>query len=67
MIYLIRWEVIHKMRIGYKSIMTKNGLAYNIIYHLRNMDPEKESAYDVIDRVLDKLEYKELKKSDENS
>ena len=55
------------MHIGYKSIMTKNGLAYNIIYHLRNMDPEKESAYDVIDRVLDKLEYKEPKKSDENS
>ena len=55
------------MRIGYKSIMTKNGLAYNIIYHLRNMDPEKESAYDVIDRILDKFEYKESKKSDENS
>ena len=46
------------MERGYSSILTKNALAYNLAYHLRDKCG-LEAAHEVIISILNTYEYKE--------
>ena len=39
----------------YQSTLSKQGLAYNIIYHLSNME-DGQSAYEIIENILTNFE-----------
>lgn len=42
---------------GYKSILHKNALAYNLAYQLKNMK-ENDNPYLIIERTLSNFEFK---------
>ena len=46
------------MEIGYCSILTKEALIYNLVYHAKNSSSEDELS-DRIRSVLNSFEYKE--------
>lgn len=46
------------MERGYSSILTKNALAYNLAYHLKDKCG-LENAHEVVISVLNSFEYKE--------
>ena len=48
------------MEPGYTSILTKNALAYNLAYHIKEAKTESE-MYNVINSILTSFEYKENK------
>ena len=48
------------MERGYSSILTKNALAYNLAYHLKDRCGI-ENAHEVVISVLTSFEYKEQK------
>ena len=39
----------------YRSVLSKNALTYNLVYHLSNMT-EKDNPYEIIHNILDKME-----------
>ena len=41
--------------ISYKCVLSKNALAYNLAYHLRNMK-DGDNPYLIIEKVLDSFE-----------
>ena len=51
------------MEIGYCSILTKEALIYNLVYHAKNSSSEDELS-DRIRSVLNSFEYKEGKYSE---
>ena len=54
------------MERGYSSNLTKNALAYNLAYHLK----EKwglENAHEIIISILNNFEYKETTKIEEKN
>ena len=42
--------------VGYVCILTKKALAYNLAYHLANME-EGDNPYRVIESILNNFEY----------
>lgn len=43
--------------VGYVSILSKNALAYNLAYHLKNMK-DGDNPYLIIEKVLDSFDFK---------
>ena len=41
----------------YRSILSKNALAYNLAYHLKNMK-DGDNPYLIIEKVLDSFDFK---------
>lgn len=41
----------------YRSILSKNALAYNLAYHLKNMK-DGDNPYLIIEKVLDNFDFK---------
>ena len=52
------------MERGYSSILTKNALAYNLAYHLKNKCG-LDDMHDVVMSVLNSFEYKETGNKDD--
>jgi hypothetical protein len=52
------------MERGYSSILTKNALAYNLAYHLKNKYGI-DNVHDVAISVLNSFEYKETDNKDD--
>ena len=46
------------MERGYSSLLTKNALAYNLAYHLKELD-NIEDIHKIVMSILDTFEYKE--------
>jgi hypothetical protein len=46
------------MECGYSSILTKNVLAYNLAYHLSNLNSTEDASKVILD-ILNAYEYKE--------
>ena len=53
------------MERGYSSNLTKETLAYNLAYHLKEKC-SLENAHEIVIKVLSSFEYKEEPKSGEN-
>ena len=53
------------MERGYSSNLTKETLAYNLAYHLKETCG-LENAHEIVIKVLSSFEYKENSKSNEN-
>ena len=53
------------MERGYSSNLTKEALAYNLVYHLKD-SCGVENAYEVIIKILNSFEYKESIESKES-
>lgn len=47
------------MERGYSSLLTKNTLAYNLAYHLKELD-NIEDIHKIVLSILDTFEYKEF-------
>lgn len=52
------------MERGYSSILTKNALAYNLVYHLKDKCG-LDNAHEVVISVLNSFEYKETDSQDD--
>ena len=52
------------MECGYSSILTKNALAYNLAYHLKNKCG-LDDMHEVVISVLNSFEYKETDNKDD--
>lgn len=52
------------MERGYLSILTKNALAYNLAYHLKDKCG-LDNAHEVVISVLNSFEYKEADSKDD--
>jgi hypothetical protein len=51
------------MEAKYKSILSKNALAYNLAYHIKEAKNEQELC-EIIDSLLTSFEYQENKAKD---
>lgn len=51
------------MERGYSSVLTKNALAYNLAYHLKDKCG-LDNAHEVVISVLNSFEYKEADNND---
>jgi hypothetical protein len=51
------------MEKGYTSVLTKPILAYNLAYHLKKAQTERD-IFDIINHILNSFEYKEEEKSE---
>lgn len=54
------------MERGYSSILTKNALAYNLAYHLKNKCG-LDNIHEVVISVLNSFEYKEADSKDDKN
>lgn len=54
------------MERGYSSILTKNALAYNLAYHLKDKCGF-DNVHEVVISVLNSFEYKEADSKDDNN
>jgi hypothetical protein len=54
------------MERGYSSVLTKNALAYNLAYHLKDKCG-LDNAHEVVISVLNSFEYKESNNNDDKN